>query len=148
MTFKLKTEAGATLTERWHDQTLDLESLKFTEANRECVFTVLEQKPDPSAETKAGLRRKPLQRCRVTVKNVTRVQVLDAEGEVELYINEVEASPTNVRVKCVNGTLELQGQDLEVALDAASDPAGETEISLTTPIGDISWRRKQTKAQS
>ncbi len=148
MTLKLTTEANAMLTERWHDQTLDLESLKFIEADREAAFIVLEQEPGAPAHAKAVLRRRSLQQCCVTVKNVTRVQVLDAKGEVELYINEVEASPTSLRLKCVNGTLELVGEGLELSFHTIqSDTTGETEITIATPIGDISWRRRHPKAQ-
>ena len=147
MTFKLTTESAHELTGRWHDQTLDLEGLKFDEANEECVFSVLERKQDDASGVKALLRSKPLQHCRVAIKNVTRVQTHDAEGEVELYINEVETSPSSLRVTAMNGTLEVLGDNLEVSLDA-TDAAGETEVSLSTPIGEISWRRKQTKPQS
>jgi len=77
------------------------------------------------------------------------MQVLDAEGEVELYINEVEACSTSLRLKCVNGTLELLGEDLEIELDEArTEETGQTQVSLATPIGEISWRRKQNKARS
>jgi hypothetical protein len=145
MTFTPTADTALELTGRWHDQTLDLESLKFDESKRQCSFTVTEQKQDDSASRKL-LQRKALQRCIVTLRNVACVQVLDAEGEVELYINEVEISPTFLRVKCVNGKVELTGENLEISLDAA--PSKETEVSLATPIGDITWRRKQNKAQS
>lgn len=149
MTFKLTTESGAALTERWHDQTLDLESLEFNKANRTCSFAVTEVQQDSSANVKSLFRKKLLQRSRVTVRNVTCVQVLDAEGEGELYINEVEAGANRLCVKCVNGTLELRGEELEITLDTVpSDTTGETEVSVATPIGDISWRRKHTNGQS
>jgi hypothetical protein len=148
MMFNLTTESGAVLTERWHDQTLDLESLTFDEPGRKCVFSVTEVKPDKS-EKVALLQSKQLQRCRVAIKNVARVQVLDAEGEVELYINEIEASPTTLRVKCVNGVLEVVGEAMEANLEVeAADTDAETEVNLTTPLGDVSWRRKHTKPQS
>jgi|GEM_PF-2589814 len=147
MMFKLTTESCHELTDRWHDQTLDLESLRFDEKHGECVFSVLERKKDDATREKALLRSKPLQHCRVRIKNVTRVQTHDAEGEVELYINEVETSPTSLRVTAMNGKLEVLGDSLEINIDAL-DAAGETEVSLSTPIGEISWRRKQTKPQS
>lgn len=148
MKFNLTTESGAALTERWHDQALDLESLTFDELGRRCVFIVTEAKPDKSEKIRL-LQSKQLQRCRVTVKNVARVHVLDAEGEVELYINEIEASPTTLRVKCVNGILEVVGEAMEANLEVeAADTDGETEINLAMPLGDVSWRRKRTKPQS
>jgi hypothetical protein len=30
----------------------------------------------------------------------------------------------------------------------AADTDAETEVNLTTPLGDVSWRRKHTKPQS
>lgn len=147
MTPKLTTKLGVELTARWHDQTLDLESLNFDSAKKECVFTVTEQKQVDSADVKSLLQKKPLQRCRVTIRNVTSVRTHDAEGEVELYINEVETSQTSLRVKGVNGALEVFGDNLEVSLDI-SDIAGETEVKLATPLGDVSWRQKQTKPLS
>lgn len=147
MTPKLTAEAAVELTARWHDQTLDLESLNFDDVKKECVFTVIKQKPNDASSESPLLQTKPLQHCRVRIRNVTCVQTHDAEGEVELYINEVETSPSGLRVKAVNGTLEVFGDNLEVSLDV-SDAAGETEIKLATPLGDVSWRRKQTKPPS
>lgn len=117
MMFNLTTESGAALTERWHDQALDLESLTFDEPSRRCVFIVTEAKPNKSEKVEL-LKSKQLQRCRVTIDNVARVQVLDADGEVELYINEVETSPTSLRVTAMNGTIEVLGGSLEVSLEA------------------------------
>lgn len=147
MTFNLTTESGAALTERWHDQALDLESLTFDEPARRCVFIVTEAKQGKSEKVEF-VQSKQLQRCQVTIKNVASVQVLDAEGEVELYINEVEASPTTLRVKCVNGILEVVGEAMEANLAMEADTEGETEINLATPLGDVSWRRKRAKTQS
>lgn len=147
MTPKLTAEAAVELTARWHDQTLDLESLNFDDVKKECVFTVTEQKPDDASSGSPLFQTKPLQHCRVRIRNVTRVQAHDAEGEVELYINEVETSPSSLRVKAANGTLEVLGDNLEISLDTF-DAAGETEVKLATPLGDVSWRRKQTKPPS
>ncbi len=147
MASRLTAQAGLELTARWHDQTLDLESLAFDEAKRECTFTVTEAKQDPAPLAKSGVQRNTLQRCRVTVKNVTRVDVVDAKGEVELYVNEVEASPTSLRLKCVNGILDLTGEAMETNLDV-EDTRGATEVNLATPLGDVSWRRKHTKPES
>jgi len=148
MTFNLTTESGAILTECWHDQALDLQSLTFDEPGRKCVFGITEVKPDKS-EKVALLQSKQLQRCRVTIKNVARVQVLDAEGEVELYINEIEASPTFMRVKCVNGVLEIVGEAMESNLEVeAAETDAETEVNLITPLSGVSWRRKHPKPQS
>jgi hypothetical protein len=110
------------------------------------VFGITEVKPDKS-EKVALLQSKQLQRCRVTIKNVARVQVLDAEGEVELYINEIEASPTFMRVKCVNGVLEIFGEAMESNLEVeAAETDAETEVNMTTPLGGVSWRRKTPQA--
>jgi hypothetical protein len=146
MMFNLTTESGAALTERWHDQALDLDSLTFDKPGRRCVFIVTEAKPEQSEKVKL-LQNKQLQHCRVTIKNVARVQVLDAEGEAELYIDEVETSPTSLRVTAMNGTLEVLGDSLEVSLNA-TNAVGQTEVSFSTPIGEISWRRKQPKPPS
>lgn len=146
MSLQLTPVVALELTRRWHDQSLDLQDLKFAHADEVCVFTVLEERPDTGGEQKRVLRRKALQRSRVTVANVTQVQALGCEGEVELYINEVEGSPTTLRVKCVNGTLELRGEGLSVNVEAISpEDAGQSETTLTTPIGDLSWRRSLPK---
>jgi hypothetical protein len=142
MTCRLTTKMGAELTERWHDQTLDLESLRSNEADSECMFTVLEQKPDASAKKRPLLKRQPLQRCNVTVKNVTSVRLLDAEGEVELFINEVKANPGGLRVECVNGTLDVLGENLEISLAEDRSESGETEVAIGTPLGSLTWRAK------
>lgn len=112
------------------------------------MFGITEVKPDKS-EKVALLQSKQLQCCRVTIKNVARVQVLDAEGEVELYINEIEASPTFLHVKCVNGVLEIVGEAMEANLEVeAAETDAETEVNLITPLSDVSWRRKHLKPQS
>jgi len=148
MTGPLTTETALELTERWHDQTLDLESLKSNKADRQCTFTVLEKKPDASAERQPLLKRHPLQRCHVTVKNVTGVRLLDAEGEVELYINEVKAAPESLRVECVHGTLDVLGENLEISLDVDRSETGATEVTVSTPLGSFSWRAKEPKTKS
>ena len=145
----LTASSAETLNARWHDQPLDIESLKFDQAKRECVFYVLEGGENDSNQVKSLVRVTPLQRCRVTVRNITGIHLSGAEGEVELYIVEVRTTPNRLSIKCVNGLLELSGHD--ILLNLEEDPlgaSGETQVALVTPVGNLSWRKKQTGPKS
>lgn len=150
MTLRLTAEAARELTRRWHDQTLDVEELRFDKAKGECVFSVTEPIECDHAVSPCFLQQKVLRRCTVTVSNVSNVQILDAEGEVELYVNEVESGPDRLVVKCVNGTVELRGGEMEMRLEpevVARGDTGQKQVTLATPVGDLSWRRRHTKGK-
>jgi hypothetical protein len=143
MTFPITSQAALELTSRWHDQILDVEALKFDEQNQRCVFTVTEEKPGgPVTRPMPLVAEKPLQHCCVTVKNVTRVEIFDAVGEVELFIDEVEATPKGLRVKGMNGTLELIGDRLEASIEVVD--AGESQVTFGGIFGGVTWRRKRS----
>jgi hypothetical protein len=145
MTAKLTPSVGEMLNARWHDRSLDLQTLKFDEANRECSFLVLELCQESAAEGKL-LQKRRLCRRHVTVKNVTSVQISGAEGEVELYIENVRATPGRFWIKCVNGVVELLGQGLELSMEETrANASQEAEVRLATPIGEVSWQKKETK---
>jgi hypothetical protein len=126
---------------------MDLESLKFSKAKRECVFLILEQSQNASGSTTL-LQKRRLQSSAVTVRNVAGVRISGAQGEVELYIEDVRTTQSCLCMKCINGVVELCGEDLEVCIEEVTAGAsGDVEVRLATPIGDISWRKKQRKAK-
>jgi hypothetical protein len=137
------------LNARWHDQPLDLQSLKFDQASRECVFLVLERTGNDSSRSMGFVQRSQLQWCRVTANNITNVQVSGAKGEVELYMVEVQTTPNRLAIKCVNGMVELFGHGIIVTIEEDSSKASdETQVTFTTPLGSLSWRKKQTRPES
>lgn len=144
----LTASSGKTLSGRWHDQPLDLEGLRFDKAKGECVLFVLERRESDGPPSKRFVQEDGLQRCRVTAKNITDVQIAGAQGEVELYIVEVKTTPSRLSFKCVNGVLDLFGENIEVVTE--EDPAGaggEARVTLTTPLGNISWRKKRAEGK-
>jgi hypothetical protein len=140
MHLKLTTSSKEALDARWHDQRLDLRGLKFDDNKRECVFYVLEKHEGGSAKAKGLLQKTSLQRCRVIVGNATSMRASEASGEVELYIEAVETSPSRLAIKCVNGTLEWLGQALEVTIE--TENLEGTEVSVALPFVEVSWRQK------
>lgn len=143
---RLTPSASQTLNSRWHDQTLDLESLRFDKRKSECTFLILLRREDGSVGTTSLLQERQLQPHRVTIRNATAVQLVGTEGEAELYVETTEASLTRIVIRCVNGTIELIGQDMEVSEECLPGSSAGSEVILATPLGDISWHRKSRKA--
>jgi len=149
ISMSLTATTASALNARWHDQPLDLESLRFDKAKAECVFLVLERRGSGSMKAGGFVRENLLRSCRVTTTNVTDVHVSGAKGEVELYIVEVKTAPSRLSIKCVNGVLEVSGQDLAVTIEEEPPHnSKEIEVRLAAPIGQISWRKKPKSPES
>jgi len=110
------------LTERWHDQFLDLQSLTHDPLEGVVKFQVIEEntarKVPVAAIGPLGLFRVPLSRCDVTVRGATLVRV-EPEDEVELFIARVEsgASGDVLCFKGMNAILEIRGVGLVLESD-------------------------------
>jgi hypothetical protein len=147
---KVTPSTGEVLTGRWHDQALDLESLRFNRKNGEATFLVLEESGRAPA-TKGLMQQRQLQRSCVVIRNVTAVEVSGAEGEVELYVEAVSATPTCFLIRALNGIVNFLGVAMELSIEEDTRgyaDTGETEVRLATPIGDISWRKARRKPNS
>ena len=142
MHMKLEISSGRDLTSRWHDETLDLESLAFDKKKGTTTFVVIERIQLEKERSKWFFQKRTLNRCTVKVSNVSAVEVLDAEGEAELYIQSIVTSANSLRIRCTNGTVALMGEGLEVDIQI-TPLTKQIEGSCSTPLGEISWRRKQ-----
>lgn len=148
MLITLTGSSSETLNERWHDQSLDVESIKFERSRGDCSFSVCETDEENRtalcAVGRLGLFRIPLRRCLVGVNNVSAIELRDAEGQAELYVEHIETASGKCRIRCTNGTFELTGQNLVMSLECIpltpDELAEERRLSLL--VTEISWRRR------
>lgn len=141
----LTASSGLALTDRWHDQLLDISSLTYCQ-RRSCVtFRVLEENHalvHPIASLGSlGLYCVPLQWCCVEVDGAEALTRVIPEAETEAVINTVDASASVLRLSVLGGYVEIRGDQLLLNVSIVTyDEARHIRLSLG--IADFTWTNK------
>ena len=141
-----------TLTERWHDAVLDLESLLLDRQANTLVFRVRVADRGRSGPVCAigsiGVFRVPLAWCHVTVEGAREYCVAAESGESEIFVSSVRLANQELHVSGMNGELDVQGEAITLTMRRSPVPNMEVR-ELRLPVGEFSWvRRKRKKGET
>ncbi len=129
---------------QWHDHPIMLDTIRHDAQNKQLVFQLHQNADKPATLFNLiifGFRQVPVQLATVTLGGVSKYDIHNTNGEVELYVKEIVKNPSSIRISGVNGDLEIAGEDLKV-ISIEKQQRLYIRNMLTILFIEIGWKKK------
>jgi hypothetical protein len=131
------------LNDRWHDQSLNLKTIKFDESKGRLNFEISVEEVRPEVLFNVFiivLKKIQLKKCVVKLKNVIAYSVNAEKGESEIFCNEIQRAGEKIVIKGDNGTLFIKGNNIDFQCDEKWN--GDYKMSLFVMFFEWDWIKR------